>query len=109
MQVDLFDFDLPEELIALRPAVPRDSARLLHVGATGQAGHHVVSDLPEFLGAGDVLVVNTTKVIPARLVGRRVREVREMHGAKVELTLTERLGAGFLELHAETCTSGQGR
>ena len=39
MQVDLFDFDLPEELIALRPAVPRDSARLLHVGATGQAGH----------------------------------------------------------------------
>ena len=77
MQVDLFDFDLPEELIALRPAVPRDSARLLHVGATGQAGHHVVSDLPEFLGAGDVLVVNTTKVIPARLVGRRVREVTD--------------------------------
>ena len=95
MQVDLFDFDLPEELIALRPAVPRDSARLLYVGATGQAGHHVVSDLPEFLGAGDVLVVNTTKVIPARLVGRRVPEVTDAGantGAKVELTLTERLG-----------------
>ncbi len=91
MQVDLFDFDLPEELIALRPAVPRDSARMLLVGATGRAGHHVVSDLPEFLGAGDVLVVNTTKVIPARLVGRRVREVTDA-GAKVELTLTERLG-----------------
>ena len=95
MQVDQFDFDLPEELIALRPAVPRDSARLLYVGATGKAGHHVVSDLPEFLGAGDVLVVNTTKVIPARLVGRRVREVTDAGantGAKVELTLTERLG-----------------
>jgi len=95
MQVDLFDFDLPEELIALRPAVPRDSARLLHIGATGQADHHVVSELPAFLGAGDVLVVNTTKVIPARLVGRRVRVGSAGGtdtGAKVELTLTERLG-----------------
>ena len=95
MQVDLFDFDLPKELIALRPAVPRDSARLLHVGATGNPDHHVVSELPQFLGAGDVLVVNTTKVIPARLVGRRVRPAGEggaNTGAKVELTLTERLG-----------------
>jgi S-adenosylmethionine:tRNA ribosyltransferase-isomerase len=91
MQVDLFDFDLPEELIALRPAVPRDSARLLHVGATGQTDHHVVSDLPDFMRAGDVLVVNTTKVIPARLIGRRMRVAGET-GAKVELTLTERKG-----------------
>ena len=95
MQVDLFDFDLSEELIALRPAVPRDSARLLHVAGTGQAEHHLVSALPQFLSAGDVLVVNTTKVIPARLVGRRVRETTDIGlnpGAKVELTLTERLG-----------------
>ncbi len=98
MQVDLFDFDLPEELIALRPAVPRDSARLLYVDASGKADHRVVSDLPQFMNPGDVLVVNTTKVIPARLVGRRVRAAEEVGeadaktGVRVELTLTDRLG-----------------
>ncbi|MBL6787483.1 MAG: tRNA preQ1(34) S-adenosylmethionine ribosyltransferase-isomerase QueA [PS1 clade bacterium] len=95
MQVDLFDFDLPEELIALRPAVPRDSARLLYVGDTGDTGDHTVSDLPEFLKEGDVLVVNTTKVIPARLTGRRVRrgvDDNTHSGAKIEVTLTERKG-----------------
>src|SRR6478609_3746698 len=70
MRVDLFDFELPPELIALRPARPRDSARLLLV-----EGHQVadrqVMDLPNLLRPGDVLVFNDTKVIPAQLEGKR--------------------------------------
>lgn len=70
MRVDLFDFDLPEELIAQRPAVPRDSARLLDVAADG-LHDKIVRDLPSLLRAGDLLVFNDTKVIPARLIGTR--------------------------------------
>lgn len=69
MRVDLFDFDLPAHLIADRPAVPRDAARLLEVGATLR--DHVVRDLPALLQPGDLLVFNDTRVIPARLFGRR--------------------------------------
>ena len=90
MQVDLFDFDLPESLIALRPVQPRDQARLLHVEAQGQFSDACVADLPDKLRAGDALVVNVTKVIPARLIGRRMREGAP--GAKIEFTLIERLG-----------------
>ena len=71
MRVDLFDFDLPPENIALRPARPRDCARLLRVGAEGPFTDHVVRDLPALLRAGDVLVFNDTRVIPAQLEGRR--------------------------------------
>ena len=90
MQVDDFDFDLPESLIALRPAQPRDTARLLHIPAQGDFGNRIMRDLPDLLRAGDALVVNVTKVIPARLLGVRHREGAE--GAKTEVTLTERLG-----------------
>ena len=70
MRVDLFDFELPAERIALRPAEPRDSARLLAV--RGQAiSDHVVTELPALLRRGDLLVFNDTKVIPAQLEGRR--------------------------------------
>jgi S-adenosylmethionine:tRNA ribosyltransferase-isomerase len=70
MRVDLFDFDLPPERIALRPASPRDSARLLLLdGARTQ--DHVVTDLPRLLRPGDCLVFNDTRVIPAQLEGRR--------------------------------------
>ena len=70
MRVDLFDFELPADRIALRPAVPRDSARLLRV--EGEAlSDHVVSDLPLLLRPGDRLVFNDTRVIPAQLEGRR--------------------------------------
>src|SRR5690348_7009316 len=72
MDVSLFDFELPEERIALRPAHPRDSARLLVVHADGTLRHAQVRDLPDLLRAGDVVVVNDTKVIPARLHGRRL-------------------------------------
>jgi len=70
MRVDLFDFDLPPDRIALRPADPRDSARLLLVRGDGLADH-VVRDLPGLLRRGDLLVFNDTKVIPAQLEGRR--------------------------------------
>jgi S-adenosylmethionine:tRNA ribosyltransferase-isomerase len=68
MRVDLFDFDLPAELIAQRPAVPRDTARLLDVASDG-LHDRTVRDLPRLLQAGDLLVFNDTKVIPARLTG----------------------------------------
>ena len=70
MRVDLFDFDLPPERIALRPATPRDSARLLTVDALGMADR-TMRDLPGLLRAGDVLVFNDTRVIPAQLEGMR--------------------------------------
>ena len=70
MRVDLFDFDLPNDRIALRPARPRDSARLLLVEGDALSDK-VVRDLPQLLQPGDVLVFNDTKVIPAQLEGRR--------------------------------------
>ena len=70
MRVDLFDFELPSERIALRPARPRDSARLLLVEGRDISDHQVL-ELPDLLRPGDVLVFNDTKVIPAQLEGRR--------------------------------------
>ncbi len=84
MLVDIFDFELPEELIAQTPAVPRESARLLDLSAAGMTDR-TVSDLPGLLRSGDVLVSNDTRVIPARLFGHR-GEVR------VEVTLHKRVG-----------------
>ena len=73
MRVDLFDFDLPDSAIALRPAVPRDSARLLAVDPPNGYSDHVVTDLVDLLRPGDALVLNDTKVIPAQLEGVRRR------------------------------------
>jgi len=87
MRVDRFDFDLPEELIALRPASPRDSARMLVVHEDGRLTHAHVRDLPQFLESGDALVLNDTKVLPARLRGLRLRDTE----AKMEITLHKRL------------------
>lgn len=70
MRVDLFDFDLPQDRIALRPARPRDSARLMLVEG-GDISDRQILDLPNLLRPGDVLVFNDTKVIPAQLEGRR--------------------------------------
>lgn len=86
MRVDNFDFDLPRESIATRPAVPRDSARLLDV-KPDRLGDRRITDLPELLRAGDLLVVNDTKVIPARLTGRRGE-------SRIEVTLHMRLDEG---------------
>ncbi len=86
MRVDLFDFTLPPERIALRPAEPRDSARLLVIDPqrSPALADHVIGDLPSFLKPGDVVVVNDTRVIPARLDGVRSRDGLT---AKIEITL----------------------
>jgi S-adenosylmethionine:tRNA ribosyltransferase-isomerase len=84
MRVDAFDFVLPEERIALRPADPRDSARLLKV-TPGALSDHVVRELPAHLRPGDVLVFNDTRVIPAQLFARKGE-------AQIDVTLHLRLG-----------------
>jgi len=92
MDVAQFDFDLPEGRIALRPASPRDAARMLVVGADGNVSHAHVRDLPGCLRPDDILVANDTKVIAARLRGRRLpREGHAGEGPKLELLLHKRL------------------
>ncbi|MER8624611.1 tRNA preQ1(34) S-adenosylmethionine ribosyltransferase-isomerase QueA [Mesorhizobium sp. M1143] len=88
MRVDLFDFDLPEERIALRPAEPRDSAKMLVVRPGEDFADRAVRDLPSLLRTGDVLVFNDTKVIPAQLRGIRRRGEAQ---AQVDATLHMRM------------------
>ncbi|MEZ0281501.1 tRNA preQ1(34) S-adenosylmethionine ribosyltransferase-isomerase QueA [Methyloceanibacter sp.] len=92
MRVDDFDYYLPEELIALRPASPRDAARLLVVepGTASPFADRKIADLPELLSPGDALVFNDTKVIPAELKGTRERDGTSAH---ISVTLTSRLDA----------------
>lgn len=89
MRVDLFDFDLPAERIALRPIVPRDAARLLVVNPQAKPpfDDKTIRDLPDLLRPGDLLIVNDTRVIPARLEGVRHRGAL---AAKVEILLHRR-------------------
>jgi S-adenosylmethionine:tRNA ribosyltransferase-isomerase len=89
LRTDLFDYDLPPDRIALRPVSPRDAARMLVVRPQGapELEDRGVGDLPSLLSPGDVLVLNDTKVIPARLTGRRLRGD---HEAKIEATLIAR-------------------
>ena len=84
MKTDIFNFDLPEELSANEPADPRDSSKLLHIGADGRLNDYTVADLDKLLKPSDVLVFNDTKVIPARLYGMRGE-------AKIEATLFKQL------------------
>src|SRR6185437_16572811 len=91
MRVDQFDFELTDELIALRPASPRDSARMLVVGPDGKLAHAHVRDLPDFLRAGDALVLNDTKVFPARLRGVRLARTDVGTTPKIEVTLHKRI------------------
>src|SRR6516165_5927776 len=87
MRLDDFDFELPRRLIADHPCEPRDAARLLVIPASGPLQDRGIVDLPLLLRPGDLLVFNDTKVIPARLVGRR-------GAASVEVTLHRDLGGG---------------
>ncbi len=80
MKVDIFDFELPRELIAAQPVTPRHSSRLLDLSVEDEITDRHFSDLPDILQSGDILVCNDTKVIPARLYGRRGE-------ALVEITL----------------------
>jgi S-adenosylmethionine:tRNA ribosyltransferase-isomerase len=95
MRTDLFDFELPADRIALRPSAPRDGARLLVVrpgatsGSTPLFGDQIVRDLPRLLRPGDAVVVNDSKVIPARLSGRRIG--RGDAEPAIEATLHQRL------------------
>ena len=87
MHINDFDFALPRELIATHPCEPRDAARLLIIPASGRFQDRRIADLPTVLQAGDLLVFNDTKVVPARLTGRRGEAV-------VEVTLYRDLGGG---------------
>ena len=87
MRIEDFAFDLPRERIALHPCEPRDAARLLVIPASGEFDDRRIADLPALLDPGDLLVFNDTKVIPARLIGRR-------GDAVVEVTLYRDLGEG---------------
>ncbi len=91
MRVDDFDFDLPTENIALRPVNPRDAARLLLVTPDSEKllSDHIVKDLPDLLNKGDILVCNDTKVIPARLRGKRIG--RGTTTPAIEITLHQNL------------------
>ena len=89
MRTDDFDFDLPDHLIATRPAKPRSSARLLVADPDG-VHDQIVRDLPDWLRPGDRLVLNDTKVIPARLTGTRRRQSEQGETeARIEVTLLE--------------------
>jgi S-adenosylmethionine:tRNA ribosyltransferase-isomerase len=88
MHLDEFDFDLPRDRIALHPCEPRDAARLLVIPASARLEDRRITDLPALLAPGDLLVFNDTKVIPARLIGRRGE-------ATVEITLCRDLGGGL--------------
>ena len=88
MRTDLFDFELPPESIALRPASPRDSARMLVVQGDAVLRDRTIAELPHWLEPGDQLVVNDTKVIAAQLKGRRIGRETE---PKIEATLIKRL------------------
>ncbi|MDW6023109.1 tRNA preQ1(34) S-adenosylmethionine ribosyltransferase-isomerase QueA [Mesorhizobium sp. BAC0120] len=90
MKVDLFDFELPEDSIALRPAEPRDAARLLVVQPGQRFDDRHVRDLPDLFAPGDVLVFNDTKVIPAQLAGIRQRGENV---AEIDATLHMRISA----------------
>lgn len=85
MKVDDFDFHLPKELIAQRPVSPRDASRLLYVGETFK--DYIFRDLPDLMEPGDLMVFNDTRVIPARLLGKR-------GAASVEVTLHKNEGDG---------------
>ena len=85
MDLSAFDFSLPEHLIALRPVEPREAARLLVVDRRGGLLDKHISDLPALLGAGDTLVFNDTRVIPAAL--KAVRPARDAHGRDIDVTI----------------------
>ena len=96
MRTDLFDFELPPELIALRPVVPRDAARMLVVrpGTCPELEDGWVRDLPDRLRPGDALVVNDTRVIPARLHGRRIGRGRSKRRSRQRCIGDSTVGAG---------------
>jgi S-adenosylmethionine:tRNA ribosyltransferase-isomerase len=88
-----FEFQLPENLIALRPTAEREAARLLVVHPDGRLEHRHFRDLPEYLHAPDLLVVNDSRVLPAQLLGTRLPRQEDGPSAAIAVTLHTRLGA----------------
>ncbi len=101
MNLEDFDFALPTELIALRPAVERDAARLMVVHPDGRLEHALFRDLPDFLRRSDVLALNDSRVVPARLEGRRLPRQEGEPGVAVEVTLLQDLGQGRFSAFAK--------
>ncbi len=98
VQTDAFDFDLPDDLIAQHPVEPRDASRLMVIRrARGTCEHRAFRDLPDLLDPGDVLVRNNTRVVPARLVGRR-----EATGGAWEGLFLRALPGGLWEVLGKT-------
>src|SRR5947209_18932911 len=98
MHISAFDYDLPPHLIAQHPAPERDQARLLVLRrGAGVVGHRVFADLPELLAPGDLLVLNDTRVVPARLLGRRAAT-----GGKWEGLFLRPLADGSWEILCQT-------
>jgi S-adenosylmethionine:tRNA ribosyltransferase-isomerase len=93
MHTKVFNFDLPTELIALRPVEPRDAARLLVVHPEGRLEHRLFSELPQLLATGDMLALNDTRVIPVRLIGERPPRITGGPAVAFEATLHRRLDA----------------
>ena len=93
MDLTRFNFDLPEALIALRPAEPQDAARLLVVHGDGRLEDASVRDLPRYLASGDVLVFNDTRVLPAALKGVRPARDGASRDVNVDVNLVERIDA----------------
>lgn len=97
MKTDDFDYDLPEKFIAQAPAIPRDSCKLMVVGSDGTIEHRTFNEIGEYLHAGDLLVVNETRVLPARLLGVKVPT-----GAKVETLLLDKVAGAVDDAHEQT-------
>src|SRR5947208_1091724 len=94
MRVDAFHYELPPELIAQRPKDDRESAKLMHLGADGECDvEHTIADLPSLLPPGALLVLNDTRVIPARLIGKKSET-----GGRVEIFLVRRIGVRELAI-----------
>ncbi len=96
MRIDAFDYELPPERIAQHPAEPRDSARLLVLGESGIM-HRAIADLPELIPPGSLVVVNDTRVFPARIIGQKAKT-----GGKVEIFLLQNTGDRELTIDGET-------
>lgn len=93
MRTSDFDYELPEELIAQEPLADRDGCRLMVLSRfTGEISHKIFHDITGYLNEGDCLVINNTKVIPARLIGEKVPT-----GGKVEILLLKRISADMWE------------
>src|SRR5436190_9687856 len=98
MSADPFDYDLPPHLIAQEPAADRDASRLLGVDrSSGALRHHHFRDLPELLSPGDLLVLNDTRVLPARVIGHRAKT-----GGKWEGLFLRQSPEGLWEMLAQT-------